>query len=83
MKSKSVDGDTLNGLTVTIRCANCGAPIKWSLDDLQYAKKRIDWGDHAAPACDDDCAVLVEAWDPNKLQKYIKEMLCDSAGIHR
>jgi hypothetical protein len=42
MKSKSVDEDTSKGLT--LRCANCGAPIKWSLTDLQYAKKGLAGG---------------------------------------
>jgi hypothetical protein len=46
-----------------LRCENCGSDIDWTREDLLYALDRLDRGEHAACACDDDCAAACDPWD--------------------
>lgn len=64
---------TMKQLVVSLPCENCSAMIDWTLGDLLYAEERLDDGEHAACACDDDCAFEVGPWDRGKLQAAMRQ----------
>jgi len=53
-------------------CVNCGAELVWSYEQLGYALERLYRGDHAACACDDDCAVDARPWDRAFLEAILE-----------
>ena len=43
----------------------------WTKKDLENARERLLKGDHAAPACCDDCANKSEPWNLDDLNGLI------------
>ena len=56
---------------LNIPCANCGMAFAWTKKDLENARERLLKGDHAAPACCDDCANKSEPWNLDDLNGLI------------
>ena len=57
--------------TAKSRCRHCGAQIVWTLEDLLYHRERLEAGEHAVNACDDDCAAEVAPWTRAELTRVI------------
>ena len=64
--------------TVLLACQTCGTPLTWEAEDLRYHLRRLDRGEHAACACDDDCAAEAEAWDRATLLALIEADSADT-----
>lgn len=52
-------------------CACCGRPLLWTDEQLVAHAARLAGGEHAACACDDDCAIETSAWDADDLARAI------------
>ena len=56
----------------TKKCDHCGEPLApWDLADLLYHQRRLARGEHAACACNDDCAVECAPWSRQRLARAI------------
>lgn len=58
--------------TVVRPCDQCRRAIRWTLDDLRYHRTRLASGQHAACACDDDCAATCAPWTTRRLARAIR-----------
>ena len=63
----------LPALTTHSLCHHCGAPLAWKLADLEYHARRVERGEHAACACDDDCAAECDPWEGDELARAREE----------
>lgn len=60
--------DTHRG-DIPLPCANCGDVNYWSPETLRHHYERItEYQEHAACACDDDCAYITDPWDLTALR---------------
>lgn len=60
--------------TITRRCDCCRRPLRWSLEQLADHDDRLARGEHAACACDDDCAAECAAWSRRRLRRAIRQV---------
>jgi len=60
--------------TVLRRCDRCGRPLRWTMDQLLAHQAMLQHGQHAACACDDDCAAEVSPWSPARLRRAIRSL---------
>jgi len=49
-------------------CRTCGMELSWTADQLRAHLRMIRAGEHAAPACDDDCAARAAPWTVGQLE---------------
>ena len=61
---------TPNG--VVRHCDRCRRRLVWTRLALQDHLDRLTRGEHAACACDDDCAAEVPPWTRQRLQRAIR-----------
>jgi hypothetical protein len=59
---------------ITLSCDRCGTPTPWDRADLEYHLRRLAGGEHAACACDDDCAAECSPWDRERLIALIAQV---------
>lgn len=55
----------------TLPCRHCGASLTWTTTQLETHRLMVLRGEHAACACDDDCAILSPRWELAELDEIL------------
>src|SRR3990167_11390616 len=88
MGAHGADGSTTNtggtdmATTVERKCDHCGRKLEWKLEQLEDHLERINRGEHAACACDDDCATECAPWSRRRLLRAISKLQVRSITHH-